>query len=189
MTTAIEVGFYLIRHLEGCRLTPYRDVKGVWTIGIGSLYTSLGRVSVRTPKITMAEAEALFDRELKSHVQIEVDKLLKGVALNALQGGAVLSFTYNVGVYAFETSTMLKMLRDGNIEGAADQFHRWVFDDGTKIMGLVNRRLVEEAVFRGKVDPTLYMTETPDQPAKIYTDTSTQSTASLNNAELARVRS
>lgn len=39
---------------------------------------------------------------------------------------------------------------------AASQFDRWVFDNGKRIQGLVNRRNVEKALFKKPSDEGLY---------------------------------
>ena len=45
--------------------------------------------------------------------------------LNQNQFDALVDFVFNVGVRAFETSTLLRRLNEGNYQGAADQFLVW----------------------------------------------------------------
>ena len=50
------------------------------------------------------------------------------------------SFTYNVGVGAFNTSTLLKRARAGRMTEACDQLLRWTYAGGRILKGLVIRR-------------------------------------------------
>ena len=58
-----------------------------------------------------------------------------------------MSFTYNLGSGSLSRSTLLEKLNSGDIEGAADEFDRWVFAGGIKLAGLVRRRSVEKDLF------------------------------------------
>jgi lysozyme len=49
---------------EGERLTPYRDTKGLWTIGIGHLIDD-GKPLPRILRITKAESRAWFDDDVQ----------------------------------------------------------------------------------------------------------------------------
>lgn len=75
-----------------------------------------------------------------------LDKCVK-VKVSQNQFDALASFVYNVGETAFVKSTMLVLLNQGNFTGAANQFDRWVFDNGKRIPGLVNRRSAEKKLF------------------------------------------
>lgn len=75
----------------------------------------------------------------------EVDRLVgNGVTLRQQQFDALVSFTYNVGVGAFGSSTLLKKVQawpdDPTIR---DEFMRWVYVNGVVSQGLVNRRQKE----------------------------------------------
>lgn len=58
---------------------------------------------------------------------------------------AFASFAYNIGSEAFCSSTLVKKLNSGDYEGACQELKRWVYVDGRRVHGLVNRR---EAEFR-----------------------------------------
>lgn len=58
---------------------------------------------------------------------------------------AFASFAYNIGSEAFCSSTLVKKLNSGDYEGACQELKRWVYVDGRRVQGLVNRR---EAEFR-----------------------------------------
>lgn len=59
---------------------------------------------------------------------------------------AFLSFTYNVGVGAFCSSTLVKKLNAGDLVGACNELSRWVYADGKYVQGLANRRADEKAL-------------------------------------------
>jgi lysozyme len=59
---------------------------------------------------------------------------------------AYTSFTYNVGVGAFEKSTLLRKLNGGDRVAACNELPRWVYARGVKLPGLVNRRREEQAL-------------------------------------------
>ena len=57
------------------------------------------------------------------------------------------SFIYNEGAGAFEKSTLLKKLNNGDKKGAADEFDKWVYSKGKVSKGLVGRRQREKELF------------------------------------------
>lgn len=133
-----------IKALEGLRLIPYKDQAGVWTDGYGN---TNGVVPGR--KITEAEAEADLRANLRT-AEAAVERLVK-VPLNDYQFGALVSFVFNVGVAAFASSTLLRVLNAGNYEAVPAQFMRWnkITVNGRKVVnkGLTNRRSAEVAMW------------------------------------------
>jgi len=70
------------------------------------------------------------------------------VPLNNNELNALISFCYNVGLGAFKASSLLSLLNSGaDKKIVADQFDRWVFDNGVKVKGLINRRNAEKKLF------------------------------------------
>ena len=62
---------------------------------------------------------------------------------------AFTSFAFNVGAEAFCTSTLVKKLNAGDYEGACQELKRWVYVDGRRVQGLVNRREAEYRLCMG----------------------------------------
>lgn len=97
--------------------------------------------------------EAAADADLTGRLADLELKLwaLARVPLTAQQLAALMSLVYNIGLGAFENSTLLKLLRQSDYHGAADQFLRWnkATVNGQKVVvaGLVSRRERERAVF------------------------------------------
>lgn len=130
----------LIKSFEGLELEAYLCPADIWTIGYGHT----GNVK-EGDRITKAEAEALLDKDLRTF-RNGVKRLVK-VPLNENQFGALVSFSYNLGLGSLQNSTLLKMLNAGDYTGAADQFLRWNKSGGKVLTGLVRRREAERAVF------------------------------------------
>jgi GH24 family phage-related lysozyme (muramidase) len=63
------------------------------------------------------------------------------------QYDALCSFIFNVGEFAFASSTLLKLLNAGKVQEAADQFLRWNKANGKELPGLTRRRQAERTLF------------------------------------------
>lgn len=138
-------GQALLHQFEGFRADAYLDSVGVWTIGYGTTISGGTKVQ-KGDRVTRAEAERLFQTDLE-RFEKSVRTLVK-VPINQNQFDALVSFTYNVGVNALRTSTLLRYLNAGRYDEAADQFLRWNKGGGRVIQGLANRRKVERALFK-----------------------------------------
>lgn len=137
---AMAIAAILIPSLEGIEYKPYRDVAGVLTVCYG--HTGPDIIPGRT--YTRAECKALLDKDLIPFAR-SVERSVK-VPATEYQKAALISFSYNVGVYAFEHSTLLKKLNARDYTGACDELRRWTFAGGKQWKGLMNRREVEREV-------------------------------------------
>lgn len=133
-------GLNLIKEFEGCRLEAYQDVAGIWTIGWGSTKDV-------TPGMKITQEEA--DRRLEEYlVRLEVDiKEVLPAIMNENQFSACVSLAYNIGTEAFKRSLLVRCCQKYNFDDAAQQFLRWVKDNGREIPGLVRRRKAEQKLF------------------------------------------
>ena len=136
-----QEGFNLIKHFEGFCTKAYYCPAGVLTIGYG---TTGSRVKLGM-SIDEKTAEQWLLQDVKKFVA-GVKSLVK-VKLGSNQFSALVSFTYNVGLGAFEKSTMLRKLNLSDYRGAAAEFDRWVKGGGKTLPGLVQRRNTEKALF------------------------------------------
>ncbi len=135
-----QAGIDLIKQFEGLRLTAYRDIGGIYTIGYGCTHNVM-------PTLVIDQAEA--DRRLKLdllEVAAEVSKLLTN-QITDNQFAALCCFAYNVGVGNLKSSTLLKRVNYGGKDEAADEFLRWSKVKGVVTPGLVRRRYAERALF------------------------------------------
>ena len=133
-------GLELIKKYEGCRLLAYKCPAGVWTIGYG--HTAGVKSGMA---ITKADAERLLLQDLKRFEE-GVETLVK-VPLTSNQFSALVSFAFNCGISALRSSTLLKKLNVGNLNGAAREILRWDKVNKKPVEGLTKRRKEEQKLF------------------------------------------
>ena len=138
-------GIELIKRFEGLRLKAYQDSVGVWTIGYGWTQPVDGKKIGPGMQIDQATADRLLKCGVVQYEQ-GVNQLVK-VKITQGQFDALVSFAYNLGLRSLSTSTLLQKLNDGDKQGAADQFGRWVNAGGKRLDGLVARRAAEREMF------------------------------------------
>lgn len=132
-------GIKFIHNEEGLRLEAYLCPAGVWTIGYGNTYHLDNRPVKKGDKITLAEAKDLFNKKIKIY-EDAVNKNVK-VPLKQNQFNALVSFCYNVGTFAFSTSTLLKKINsNASLDEIFKEFKKWVHAAKKVIDVLVNRR-------------------------------------------------
>ena len=156
-------GLSLIKRFEGYhkalpdgRCKAYRCPAGVLTLGWGATE------GVKEGMIwTREEAEVRLRAELE---KFEAGVIrLTTVPLNQNQFDSLVSFTYNVGLGAFERSTVRRKLNAGDYRGAASSFKMWNKGGGRVLPGLVNRRAREATLFLTPMDEP----EIPDMPQAV----------------------
>lgn len=156
--TAIILATRLLRRpgFESFNPSPYLCPARYWTIGYGSRWLANGRpVTAQTVPIDEPTAASLL---LKTVTALDgtLSRLVK-VPLSDVQRAALLSWQYNVGTGAVESSTLLRKLNAGYYVGAADELLRW--DKATvqghlvELDGLKSRRGLERAIFLGLRKP------------------------------------
>lgn len=130
----------LIKDFEGVRLTSYKDMVGVWTIGYG--HTKTAKPGMR---ITMYGATELLRQDL-----VWVEKAIKRnvkVPLTQNQYDALASWVFNLGETNLRKSTLLKKLNAGDYTGAGQEMLRWNKAGGKVVRGLTRRREAEVALW------------------------------------------
>lgn len=132
-------GMFIAKH-EGLVLGTYPDPVGIIT----SCYGHTGPELKLGQKFSEDECLEQLAKDLSKHNN-EMSRYIK-VPLSAEEHAAYLSFTYNVGVGNFKSSTLLKLLNKEQRTEACKQLTRWVFAKGKKLRGLVNRREDEKAL-------------------------------------------
>lgn len=120
-------GLLFLKNCESCKLEAYADIGGIPTIGYGTtLYPTGIRVKFGD-KINQEQADIAF--------RFDVNKLGKVLSnlittpLNDNQQTALMSLVYNIGVTAFKTSTLRKLLSDSQTafsgELIKEQWFKW----------------------------------------------------------------
>jgi lysozyme len=151
MTRAISAaGLELVERNEGLRLSAYRDVAGIWTIGYGHTPAHPGQ------SITEEQAIDLLRRDI-GHAEAAVEACTRDVPTTDEQFSAMVSLTFNIGAGAFGRSTVLKRHLAGDYKGAGDAFLMWSKShvNGQLVMvpGLLRRRNEERKLYQGDVKP------------------------------------
>ena len=159
----------MLKHHEGVRTKPYRDVVALWTIGVGHLmypeqanlpnrknakpgYTGMCRedYQIRLEDFrvfSMEEVDGLLKSDL-ARFERGVDRLIS-VPLSQNQFDALVSFSFNLGLGTLQRSTLRQKVNRGDFEGAAEEFLKYTMAGGKVFKGLVNRRNDERALFLG----------------------------------------
>jgi len=137
----------LIKSFEGLSLRPYLDTARIPTIGYGTIkYPSGKRVTMQDSRITVSEAFSYLMNDVANFAK-SIDKLVK-VPLTQNQYDAIVSFTYNVGIGALKSSTLLRKLNvNPNDPSIRAEFRKWVRAAGLVIKGLQNRREKEANLY------------------------------------------
>ena len=133
-------GLDLIKQFESLQLKAYKCSANVWTIGYG--HTKNVKEGDR---ISQDQANCFLMQDLYS-VERAIVRLVK-VKLNQNQFDALCSLIFNIGISAFNKSTLLAKLNTGDYVGAAEQFRRWNKVNNVVMAGLVRRRQAEEDLF------------------------------------------
>ena len=134
-----QAGIDFIKRWEGLRLEAYYCSAGVITIGYGST----GEHVYPGQTISEPEAERLLRLDL-ARFEDSVSKSVK-VGLTDDEFAALVSFAFNVGCGAFESSTLLRRLNAGEPKERVfnEELMRWTKANGQTLQGLVNRRQAE----------------------------------------------
>jgi len=145
---AIEIATQLCKQFEGFRSAAYTCPAGVASIGYGNTFYEDGtKVTLQDKPITQAEAELMLVRSLSTQYLPAVLKASPTLINNPNALGAILSFTYNLGVSRYRASTLRKRLDVLDMEGAKEEIVKWTRCGGKVLKGLVKRREAERALF------------------------------------------
>lgn len=143
----------IIKKWEGFRSDAYLDPVKIPTIGYGTIRYPNGQKVRLGDRITEAEAEVYLKFEVDEMIKL-LDNTLDGIKLNQNQFDAIVSLCYNIGVGAFQSSTILRKLKEKDFKAAAAAFELWNKGtvNGVKVVlaGLTNRRRDERALFESK---------------------------------------
>lgn len=137
----------LIKQFEGYKDKAYLCPAGIPTIGYGSTMWNDGRKVQMGDKITKEGAELLLHWELNNKAVV-----LYGLNVNQNQANAILSFVFNLGIGAFQKSTLIKKIRlNPNDPTIRDEFMKWnkarVGGKLIELKGLTRRRTAESNLY------------------------------------------
>jgi lysozyme len=130
---------------KGLRLTAYRDVAGIWTIGYGHTAAAGNPKPVAGMAITEAQADAILSGDLHSF-EIGVLAAIKR-PMEQGQFDAMVSLAFNIGIGAFRSSSVVRWFNRGDPIAAANAFRLWDRAGGKVQSGLARRREAERSQF------------------------------------------
>jgi lysozyme len=144
-----EAGARFIGHFEGFRANLYNDAAGHCTIGYGHLVHHGPCNGSEPAEFKHGISEHAAEELLLRDAQAAADAVHRSVRvpLNQAQFDALVSFVYNLGAGAFESSTLLKDLNARRFDAVPGQLEEWVHAGGQVLAGLVARRKAEARLF------------------------------------------
>ena len=136
-----------IKILEGCQLQAYQDSATVWTIGFGNTAYLKHFKNPRNIVISQSTADQLLNSDLTPVLNAVMSCVVQTLKPN--QYASLCAFAFNVGITAFQTSTLLKIINanPNNLNDIKVYWLKWdkITVNGEKevCLGLQKRRLKE----------------------------------------------
>lgn len=147
-------GINFIAGWEGVEYKAYKDAVGLFTVGIGHLIKLPEEKFLLNKTLTRDEVYDIFREDIK-RFENNLNKVIK-VPINQNQFDALISLAFNIGNGAFNNSTLLKVLNQGNYEEVPNQILRWDKAGGKTLLGLTRRRKAEVELFNKPLEEVLY---------------------------------
>ena len=138
-----EEGKALIKKFEGCKLEAYLCPAGYWTIGFGNV-----KNAKEGKTISQNEADFYLTKDLEEF-ESYVNSMVK-VPLEQNQFDALVAWTFNLGGSNLRSSTMLKVLNNGEYDKVPSEMKRWNKAGGKTLQGLIRRREAESLLFKNE---------------------------------------
>ena len=141
-------GLAFLKRLEGSSSTVYADSEGLPTIGVGHFLTQGDLLSgtIRIDSQAIAYANGLTEAQITS---LFLQDLMPAVHTVALDGAhyllqreedALCCLVFNIGLGAYNTSTLRTKLLAGKCADIPVQMQRWVYAGKRIVPGLQRRR-------------------------------------------------
>lgn len=166
MARDISKAVEIIKSFEGIldgdpstvNLDPYLCPANYWTIGWGHVVLDDRGKQIRGKSrkedayamypegLSMQDAHCLLMDDVR-RFSYGVEKRVK-VPINNNQFCALVSFSFNVGLGAFQKSTLLRLINQGDADKADSQFARWNKAGGRVLNGLIRRRKAETKLWQ-----------------------------------------
>lgn len=141
--TVSQKGLDLIKSFEGLRLNAYLDSVNVPTIGYGTTVYPNGKKVKIGDNCTSDQAEEYLQTDINRRAAAVGE-----IGVNQNQFDAILSFCYNLGLGAWNKSTLRKkVLADPNDPAIRSEFMKWNKAGGKVLEGLTRRRKAEADLY------------------------------------------
>lgn len=145
----------LLKHFEGVANYAYNDPVGICTVGCGHAlkphrqctrddYDRYGWRS--NPKMTDEHVDRILRRDLAFFEQGVWTMVRRDTKQREFD--ALVSFAFNIGLAAFEKSSVRRLHNAGLSYAAGAAFMLWVWGGGQKLPGLIRRRRAERWLYR-----------------------------------------
>lgn len=163
------------------------DATGNATIGVGHLVQKTD-TTYDGKTLSDEQVDLLLNYDVAS-AELAVMRL--GLKLSQGQFDALVDLTFNVGPgsrggrdgalwqASGQPSTLVRLITEGNTQGAANEFMSWVYAGGQVSQGLVNRRKRDQAFFLDAPLPSAQSVA-----ANVYSSKGTSEELAANNAKL-----
>jgi lysozyme len=149
-----------LRKEDRNRIYEYIDPIGLPTIGYGHLLT---REELRTGMITIngrhvnykngITMEQVYDLKRQDLVRFEVAiRNFVKVPITQSMFDALVSWLFNVGTGRMASSTLGRVLNQGNYNQAANELLKWNRAGGNVLAGLTRRRQAERTMFLSEIN-------------------------------------
>ena len=140
--TALEILIDLLKRFEGLRLNAYLCPAGVPTIGYGeTLGVKMGDVW------TMEQSQDKLKHRAGQFLRATINRCPQLANEPAARQAACASLAYNIGVGAFEASSVSRHTQRREYASAANSFLLWNKGGGKVLPGLTSRRKIERDYF------------------------------------------
>jgi lysozyme len=179
----IEKGQALFQGFEGRRLKPYQDTRGIWTIGDGITTLPDGTpVGPNTAQLSIADCDELTRCTLFWKFVPGIQSAIN-TDLTVDETAGLVSITWNIGLGAFERSSIRVCINAGEMHEAGADFLLYCNSGGVFMPQLRRRRMAELAVWQAD-DPDTAMA----MVAAVHASVAAQTADDLNAAELAALQ-
>ena len=142
-------GIKEIRESEGVEFEVYKDSAGLFTVGVGHLLVFPQDKWLMNKRLTIKEVDSILKSDLK-RFEDNLNKVIK-VEINQNQYDALVSFAFNIGNNAFNTSSALRVLNNNQFDkvGSKMILYNKIYLNGSLRVsgGLTNRREKEIDLF------------------------------------------
>lgn len=115
---------------EGLITSPYLDGIGLKTVCYGTTNNNNIGVVIKDKTYTEQECTLMLAQELQE-IEEKITPMIK-VPVNDYQKAAFLDFSYNLGVSAFQKSSILGLMNAGNTKAACTRLMEYVFAGSCK---------------------------------------------------------
>lgn len=149
MTFVMSFAVPQIQGAEGTKFIPYHDVGGILTVCSGHTGPDVVVKKVYTP----AECDTLTETDAQK-AAAGVLKVSPQLLYHPVQLAAAISFSYNVGVGAYDKSSVERAFNAGNFVLGCNDLLKYDMAGGKYSQGLHNRRVAERAICLSTLTPT-----------------------------------